>query len=273
MQIVMENLHSGIKTELTHEGININPRFSESGDYVYFLSRPYEGSKIQKNQLSVYSLKNMKIVKSVTPYIDNITLTTSILPGNKILCYREDEDHENICIYSTDDGKITQLTDDVNKKSDALISPDGKWISYIEEDIKSSRKNICIITSKGDKKIYISQSSGIFSDVKYYTWTNDSKSIGYIEFLTLIVKSVDGLKTEKADLTGLTNFKCILPEPLNPDSYIIVARQAGTDLSFSILIVSVKEDNFKPWKEKRSFWEIFYSISPDGSRIVYSDKR
>jgi Tol biopolymer transport system component len=270
MMVVMEDLRSGSKKQLTSEGTNVYPQFSRNGDYIYFINRPAEGSGGVKSRLLVYLIKKMKIIKTITPNADNISFTTSVLFDNKILGYLKSNTNDDICLYNISDGKIFKLTNDLNKKSNVLISPDSKWISYIEEDSEKSRSNVCIMPTSGGEKIKISNSDGMLSDVKIYSWSNDSKNICYITFLSLIVRSINGEINEKIDLAGLTNFKSILSDPGKPDRLYIIARESGSDLSYSIFTVSIKDKKYKLWKENRSFWEMNYSISPDGLKMVYS---
>jgi Tol biopolymer transport system component len=270
MQVFLEDLQTGAKEQLTRDGMNTFPQFSSDGSLVYYNNNQHTDNDKMIRQLMVYSLNDKKIVKRIATPSDDITLTSSVLFDKTALCYINTNEQENICLFSLQSNGISKLTNGGKKRTGADFSPNGKWISFLEEDEKNSRKNLFIIPTSGGRKMMISNSENMFTDVSAYTWTAESQNLAYISFVTLIVKSVNGKVIDTIDLTGLTNFKSISHDPKNSDRFILCARDSGTDLSFSFFVVSRKEKSYKLWKENRSFWEMNHKISPDGSKIVYS---
>jgi len=271
MKIVSEDLRTGEKKQLTSEGINVLPRFSQDGNYIYYLSNPEKGNNKLKQKLNMLSLRDG--TTSVIAEEDNgMIMTSSISQDRKLLCYIMNNGRKDICLLSLKDKSVKQLTNGSTDKTDAVFSPDGKWISYISKNDIDSRKNVWIISVSGDIKKMISNSDGMLKDVSVHTWTKDSRCIAYISFLSLIIRPIDGSPFEKIDLTGLNNFKNLLHDPADPDRFILCARESDGDMSFLFFTVSRKERSIKIWKTDRKFWEFSYDISPDGKAIVYSTK-
>lgn len=225
MQIVIEEMDTGIKKQATREGMNIYPQFSNSNDHLYFINRPSGDDKHQKNRLLVYSVKEMKTINSISIPDENLTPTSSVFNDSRVLCFLKNDPGQDIVVYAIRDGKTTRLTGDTNKKSEARFSPDGKWVSYIEVDAKTSRSNLCVVPSAGGKPIRLSDSNGFLADVKIHSWSADSKSVCYLDFITLVVRSLNGGIVNKIDLTGLTNFKTLMTDSRNPDRIYLIARE------------------------------------------------
>ena len=268
-RIVIEDVGTGIVTPIRTGGISVHPRFSRDGRHVYFLNRPADESKPGGQRLMRHSPEQGETI-TVATAADGISLTGIVLPDGGIICYKKERDQDAICRCSVRGGNAVALAPGANAQSDASLSPDGKWIAYIEKDAETSRNNVCVIPAGGGRKRTISDSRSMLGDVRTYTWTSDSKRIGYIDFITLVIRPIEGEGVETIDLAGLTNFRGLMADPVNPDRLYVVARKSDGGLSFSIYVASRRDGGIDVWKDDRSFWEMHHALSPDGRRMAYS---
>ncbi len=139
MEIVLEDLDNGLKKQLTQEGMNTFPKFSADGNSIYYLSNTSKDSENRKMRLNILSLKDGKS-SVLAEEKTGMRLTSSVSPEGKIVCYLEKNGKTDIFLFSTSDKSVYLLTSDGVKKSDAIFSPDYKWVSYISEDSDSKKK-------------------------------------------------------------------------------------------------------------------------------------
>ncbi len=270
-QVVIEDLSNGEVIFLGDNGIHTAPLFSADGARLYYLTRVNINNNPGPFRLVAYSIAENRIIRSLER--DDVTLTSSVTRDGRILCYSRKDDHDDICVITGDGSSMKRLTNEKKKRKNAVFSPDGIWVAFMAEDKTTEENNIYLVPSTGGPEIRLTNTGGMFSQISAMTWAQDSRHIAYVSFIDFIIKNLKGVIVDRISLAGMNNIKAVLADPSDPDRYFIIARESDGGLSFFIFIVSRKAKKYEAWKENRSFWEMDYSISPDGRKIAYSMKR
>lgn len=268
--IFIEDLHSGAVRKITHSGLNTFPRFSSDGREVYYLTRSQSTSGHSAVKFVQFGLHENKVMNVVMTAAEDTQLTSYRTEDGRILCYLRKNGETELCLFNPRENQTRILTHDGGIKSDVSLSPDGQWIAYIRKNPTGASGDILVVSIGGDRQLQLSHTQTFLEKPSAYTWMPDSKSVAYISFLQLVVKSIDGSVSDTIDLSGLVNFKALLVNPVNPDRLVVAARKADGGLSFSLFEISRKQRTLVTVREGRQFWEFAYSFSPDGSSLVYS---
>jgi predicted Zn finger-like uncharacterized protein len=265
--IFLEDIRTGEAIIISEKGMNTHPKFSPDGKKILYAHRLDVSGEVGTT-IRVYSIPNRATTDIF--YNGNFNLPLSWGPkGNKFLFSAKINGQMDLWFYSIEDKTIFQITDDEAKEEDAILSPDGEWILFIQKI--EDKKEVFLMSSKGGDKKRITNTDNWLFYPKDITWSRDSQEISYFSFASIVIVNIYTGEEERLDLLGeISNQGNLLFHPTENDLLIFKAAKEEIGLKSNLYLYSRKTGILQVWKTERPLLEMFYDISPNGENLTYT---
>lgn len=264
--IFLEDIRTGEAIIISEKGMNTHPKFSPDGRKILYAHR-FDVSGESGTTIRVYSILEKTTIDIF--YNQNFNVPCSWGPkGKKFLFSAKNNGQTDLWFCSIEDKTIFQVTDDDAQEEDAILSPDGEWILFIQEI--EDKNEVFLMPSKGGDKKRITNTDNWLSYPKDITWSRDSREISYFSFASIVIVNIYTGEEERFDLLGeISNQANLLYHPTEKD--LLVFKAAKKDIGFkgNLYLYSRRTGTLQVWKTERPFLEMFYDISPDGEKLTY----
>lgn len=265
--VFLEDIRTGEAIVISEKGINTHPKFSPDGKKILYAHRLDVSGEVGTT-IKVYSIPN----KATTDifYNGNFNLPLSWGPeGEKFLFSGKNNGQTDLWFYSIEDKSLFQVTDDEAEEEDAVLSPDGEWILFIQEI--ENKKEVFLMSSKGGDKKRITNTDNWLSSPKDITWSRDSQEISYFSFASIVIVHIYTGEEKRLDLLGeISNQNNLLFHPTEKDLLFFKAAKKDIGFKGNLYLYSRKTGTLQVWKTERPLLEMFYDISPDGEKLTYT---
>ena len=269
MDICLEDLNTGSVNFLTKDGSNAQPSFSKDGEKIVFVHAKDMFNKERSSELKILFLKDETITTALEDGNDNYNPSWSI-DSSSIIYASTQGNQTDIWQLNLADNSKKKISQDGIYKNNPLLSPDGKWILFMQKTTKDGIDDLYLLPSAGGEKIRLTNTTNFLKEPKNTAWLPDSNEIIYTSFVTLVVIDLNGQVVGRIDLSGLNNVMGVFCDPKNSDIIFFKARPAQ-EVSFNVYLYRVSRKTGM-WEivRKSSFFEMNYNISPNEDKLVYA---
>ncbi|HPQ41583.1 MAG TPA: hypothetical protein PLV45_14520 [bacterium] len=191
-------------------------------------------------------------------------------PDGRAIFYSAEEDsRKDIWRYNLEDHSRTRLTDDPAGEYRLRISADGRRLLFTQKT-DEKREDLYMMDADGGEKQRMTDARNLLEDIEYMAWAPNSREFAFVSFLKMVIMNIDGDIVNEISLAGLNNIREPFFSPESDDViYFMATGQSSITTRVNLYRLSRRSGSFEIWKEGRSLMEFFFSISPDGRKLVY----
>lgn len=270
MDIWIEDINTGSVEPLTKDGGNSQPSFSKDGEKIVFVHNTDLPKQKPRAEIRALSLRD----KTMTTLLndENYNFSPSWHPDSDSIFYLSRQNNKQVDIWRfyLADSKKQKLSKNGLDKRSLSVSPDGRWLLFIEKEKTGGiKQDLYLIPLIGGDKIRLTTTDNSIYRPKDPAWSPDSNEIIYVSLVSLIIIDTTGKLVEIIDLSGLNNISEPFFDPVDKDKIFFEARPSDSASLDSYLYgISRKTKEMVSFK-KFGLFERNHRLSPIKDKLIY----
>jgi hypothetical protein len=264
-EIFLRDLATDRETRLTSDGYNTLPKISPDGKFVAYTHT----SGLTGKTLPVLRVLDLASGKSADLANDQVGKSEVSWTADSLALYYLVTEGKSRDYWRLDlrTGAKQPLTSDHADKSHGQLSPDGKWLAFVQDDPRG-RQEIFLAPASGGPKKQLTHTKHFMNIPEGLAWTADGKHLAYLTPLHIFIMDIHGVLQKTVDVLPLQNPTNFFAHRSNPDMLFFKARLKPSALTWKLIAYNLADNTFTPLLDAQLI--SYYDLSGDGNLLVFA---